>query len=232
MKRVVFIIFLLIIIFSCVTTEESSKEESYLPSLTEGQRIEKSRELAKEARHNIDQDNAGKALDLANEAIELDPENCEALIIKGRAYRRFGKIKSAITSLETALNYCIRLSEPLLHLAECYKESGDIGKAKEYIEKAVNIAPDDCWANREMGNLYTYNNDMIDAESALHHYSIAIDNGCEDPWLFYDISMAYEKSGNREKAIEFIHLAQELIDNGQGDKWVTKRVAERLAELK
>jgi tetratricopeptide (TPR) repeat protein len=51
-------------------------------------------------------------LDKANAAIALDPENGEALLQQGRAYKNLGKTAKAIASFEASLKYYNYLPTP------------------------------------------------------------------------------------------------------------------------
>jgi tetratricopeptide (TPR) repeat protein len=199
-------------------------------SLTEGQRIEKSKGLADAARHDIDKNKNADGLDKANAAIALDPENGEALLQQGRAYKNLGKATKAIASFEASMKYYNYLPSLLVNLSLCYRDMGNISKARESLEKALELQPNDSWANREMGwtMFFKYN----DATTGLRYWSVAVEQGATDPWIYNDMAAAYDNLGNTEKFRECVMKAKTAIDSGQGDDYIKKQTADKLAKLK
>ncbi len=224
MKRIFVVLIIVSILASCVTSPKAE------PTLSEGQRIQKSNELTNQARNKLDQNQNGEGLDLANKALEFDPENGAAYLQQGRAYKNLNKTPKALSSFDMALKYSGEANEILINIGMCYRDTGNIAKAKENFDKALAKSPNDGWANREIRNLYNWQ--LNDCKKALEHYLIAVAQGNNDPWIYNDMSIAYEKSGNMEKAREFINLAKARIDAGQGDEYIKRQVAERILALK
>jgi tetratricopeptide (TPR) repeat protein len=201
-----------------------------VPQLTEGQRLKKSQELADTARQQVDQGRNAEALDLANEALKLDPENGVALIQQGKAYRNLNKGAKALASFEQAVKYLGETNEVLINIGMYYRDYESVAKAQEVFAKVIKASPNDGWANRELGNLFSWK--LQDYDKALACFTIAIANGNNDPWIYNDVSIVYEKQGNMAKAREYLLLAKARIDSGQGDDWIKRQVTERLATLK
>jgi tetratricopeptide (TPR) repeat protein len=228
-KILTFVLMTCFLFLSCVSSPDEAPDEvkNETESLSEGQRLEISGKLAEEARIKLDHNENVEGLDLANKALELDPTNCNALMQKGRAYMHFQKINNAITSFETALNHCHNQIHPLVSLARCYNESGKTEKSHEYLDKALEINPNDNMIYLEFGRLYLekYN----DPETALMYFYKSIEKGHKnDPWMYNDMSIAYEKLDNHEKAKEYIYKAKALIDDGIGDHWIKEQIEKKL----
>ncbi len=201
-----------------------------VPVLTEGQRIKKSNALLDLARSQLDQNANAEGLDLVNQALELDPENGNAYIMKGRAYRQFNRAGKALEAFELATKYFANFNETLINIAITYRDCGDLEKAQITFEKALKLNPNDAGIHREYGNYFR--NQVRDYKSAVLHYELAVAQGNNDPWIYNDLSYAQEQLGNLDKAREYLHLAKNRIDEGQGDGWIRGQVTERLAKLK
>jgi hypothetical protein len=70
------------------------------------------------------------------------------------------------------------------------------------------------------------------ATTGLRYWSVAVEQGATDPWIYNDMAVAYESLGNTEKFKEFVMKMKKDIDSGQGDDYIKRQVAEKLEKLK
>lgn len=94
----------------------------------------------------------------------------------------------------------------------CNKAVGDLEKAIEYYEKAVEINNQDTFLLAELGVCYAY---LGDFEQSLEFYMSALDIEKNSVELLNNISIVFLNMGNIEKAKEFIGYAKELAVNDE-----------------
>lgn len=203
------------------------KAVSAAPKLSEGQRIQKSIDLAEQARQENDRGKHPEALDLALQALELDAENAQAMLQAGRAYARLGKQAKAMTYLESALKEPSRRYEALVWIGITLRDGGEAGKSKPYFEQALEAQPNNGWAYRELANLLFWNEK--DAAGALSLYRRSVELGSDDPWIYNDACNAAAALGDKEAAKGYYLLAKAKIAAGQGDDWIKGEVARKRA---
>jgi len=81
------------------------------------------------------------ARDLIARAVELEPNNAAFLDSYGWVYFRLGQVDSALFYLSQAAQLD---SDPVIydHLGDAYAEKGDLRKAREWWQKALDRQPD------------------------------------------------------------------------------------------
>jgi tetratricopeptide (TPR) repeat protein len=195
------------------------------PALTEGQRLQKSQDLTDSARQLLDQGKNAEGLDKANAALEVDPENWQALSQKGRA--NLGKNAKGLEVLAAALKISDYPAAVYCQMGYAYRNMGNIDKSMESFSKAMELAPKDGQGFRETAWNLFYRLD--DPAKAIAYWDKAVACGNNDPWIHYDRACAFEKLGDKARVQASLKLAKQAIDAGQGDDWVKRQVAEMSA---
>ena len=106
----------------------------HLNKLKLEKRISQAEKLLRE-RNNLD------ATNFLHEIVEEDPVNESAWLLLGIAKRRLGKIKEAIKCFKAATEIKTSMVEAWGLLTISYIDYGKISKAKEAIEKASELNP-------------------------------------------------------------------------------------------
>ena len=94
------------------------------------------------ARIHLERSDASAAIDLLEPMYRESSENHDAVVVLGEAYQRVGEPARAIMFLEQAMR--LRGAEPhvLNILASCEVELGNIPGAIEYLERSLELLPD------------------------------------------------------------------------------------------
>ena len=88
-----------------------------------------------------DREQAKKALDAFNAALELEPDDVKALTGQGYCYFDLGQLGSAIKSFRQALRKNPRHGGAIIGLAEVYKDRGDNDNAIEFYQRYLEVLP-------------------------------------------------------------------------------------------
>jgi tetratricopeptide (TPR) repeat protein len=78
-----------------------------------------------------------KIIELADEALRLNPRLAQARVAKARAYTRASLLLEAETEIEKALAMDPRLESAIFQQAEIYRRSGDIAKAETWYQNFI-----------------------------------------------------------------------------------------------
>jgi tetratricopeptide (TPR) repeat protein len=83
-----------------------------------------------------------EATAIAESLIADYPEEREAYVLRGRLYERSSKLDSAILSYRKAVEIDTSYGKAVMLLGYAYSSGGDQGKAIEYMQRYIRIAPD------------------------------------------------------------------------------------------
>ncbi len=98
--------------------------------------------LIAEAKRFRDRGKAEKALDLYGQAVEIDPDNADALAGRGWCYLDMSQYAPAEASFQGALEREPGQADALMGLAETYRYQGRKADAVKYYEKYVALHPE------------------------------------------------------------------------------------------
>jgi adenylate cyclase len=84
-----------------------------------------------------------EALDLAEQAVQIDLNDAEAHQILGLVYLGFGRHDEAFTELRSAVDLNPNYAQGYVSLGTCYNYLGEPSKALPLFEKAIEISPRD-----------------------------------------------------------------------------------------
>ena len=134
-------------------------------------------------------------------SIKLDKENSEARFTLCGLYIRLGKLDEAIEQCEIAADdplYNARASA-YTNLGIAYFRKGDVNRAKEYYDKALQINPSFVYTRNELGKLYL---SIGKEDEAIREFKMAINGFPSYEEAHFNLGLAYLKSGNKISACE------------------------------
>jgi arabinofuranosyltransferase len=138
------------------------------------------------------------ALEDAQTALKLDPQNGQAYILTGRIYRDQGDLGRAIDAFEGARNVDPADATAYAHLGDSYLRRGDQQKAIEYFGQALKINSELSLVYANTGVAYAQMGRFVEAVGWLEKaHEIAPQN----PLVCENLGMAYLNLGERKKAI-------------------------------
>lgn len=80
-------------------------------------------------------------MNLANEALRLNPQLAQAHVAKARTYARASLLMQAETEVETALQMDPRLESAIFQQAEVYRRAGNVEKAAAWYQNFIAATP-------------------------------------------------------------------------------------------
>jgi tetratricopeptide (TPR) repeat protein len=122
------------------------------------------------------------AIDMAGrefqKAVELDPENAEALSEFGAFHIQKGEYDKALSELSKAIELNPETVEGRYALGVLYRKKGEFDKAISQLEAVREMKPDHARTWRELGRIFE---DQGELEKALEHYRKALSIVFEEP---------------------------------------------------
>lgn len=100
-------------------------------------------------------ENFAEAITITEQILKQDPNNIQALLIRGQAYFRTGQYENSIADFKTAINLNPSLAEPHFHLATVYLHTEDLHQALENFERCARLDPNYPLVNENIQNLRT-----------------------------------------------------------------------------
>ncbi|WP_422446664.1 stalk domain-containing protein [Thermoanaerobacterium sp. DL9XJH110] len=97
--------------------------------------------------------NYDQVIDMANKVLSLDPQNHKAMILLAQSYESKGDVQSAISYLEELLKVNPD-AKVQAYLAILDEKEGNLEKALENMEEAIQKEPEDDGLYNEIGKLY------------------------------------------------------------------------------
>jgi protein O-mannosyl-transferase len=138
-------------------------------------------------------------------AIALDPKLQPAWVNLGLAYRRKELYDSALYCYRKILEMNPKEVNAIIAMANVYNDLGDINKALEMNQEALNVAPESDLPYRNIGNFYISRGDTADA---VKYWEMAVQKNPA-----YDVCMQlnslYRIRGDMEKANYYYELGMQ-----------------------
>lgn len=143
-------------------------------------------------------------------ALRLKAEAAEPLVGISDLYRRYGRFKDAVVSLEHAIE-----REPgnaFYHqkLAETLREAGERKRALSAAQMAVLAKPDEAFYHYWIGDLLT---EMGQYDDALESLRAAIELSPGDDFLYLRAAVAFWRADRKPEALKAVRLASDLDPN-------------------
>jgi tetratricopeptide (TPR) repeat protein len=161
---------------------------------------------------SIEEGNASKALNIADEALRNNPNHHDALLCKGRAYASLKQFPAAVTALQASEESSANSGErmvSLLLMGNVQKEAGQSAEAMGSYQKSLDIARGEKDQPFERVSLNQLGETQVDAgqtEAGLQNYLKASElaaNDNERGESYARIASAYDKLDKRNEAIEY-----------------------------
>ena len=206
MKRVIVTLMSLLFIFSTALAQEGTRSAA---------------EYVQDGNFNLERSNCQFAQSFFQQALELEPDNAEAAIGKGRALICQGAYETGITELQNIINANPGSVEAKVFLAEAYKAqydsdpeqfAGRLDEALGVIQEAEQAAPDDARLLSVKGTVFYYKDDMPAAREAFERaVTSASELSPEDQALInINLGKTYLQQGEQEQALQAFQRAVSL----------------------
>lgn len=161
-----------------------------------------------------------KSRQLADEALEQDPDLIAALIVKARAARREGDVETATTTLERAVSKEPALAWAHVELAEMAEERGDAATALTRYRAAVDANPE--WPEIRF-RLAVRLRRAGRVDEAIREYSRLLEASPDRSEVLYNLGLVYLQDKNEpDLASHYFRKFLEL--DPQSDKAEQARV--------
>lgn len=158
--------------------------------------------------------NTQLAQELCQRAVDMHPENPGFRDSLGWAAFKNRDYARAEEELKRSIEMKKNVYEPLYHLATVYYATGDLDKAAEYYEQAIELRPDSAEALNNLAYLYTEKN--IKHKEALTMAETAVRLEPNNASYLDTLGWAHYRLGNFDQALRFLLRAAQLSP-GQGE---------------
>src|SRR5207244_3514315 len=112
-------------------------------------------ELLRQAGEALDRKEPGRALDLANQALDQAPENAPALVLRARAYHARDELDQALADLDQAVRLNPEGPDAYPLRGDIREQRGDVEGALADFTQAVRLDPGNAQAWYRRGLLHT-----------------------------------------------------------------------------
>jgi Tfp pilus assembly protein PilF len=132
-------------------------------------------------------------------ALELKPDYSEARYNLCSLYLTLDKLDAAIEECSKAASDMLYKSrdKALTTLGVAYFRKGDIDKAEEYYQKALEVNPEFVYTHNEYGKLYMA---IGNEKEAIEEFKKAVEGAALYDEAHYNLGLAYLKTGKTEDA--------------------------------
>ena len=169
--------------------------------------------LYENARENYENKEYDRALKQLNEALNIEPNYAEAMILLVliHSFLEFQKMSKdkALKIIERALNLKFESSIIWYYLGRFYMNLKDYKKAIECNNRSIEIDPQFKKAYLNLGAIYTFP-ELKDYEKALEFYNKSIEIDPQYKKAYFDMGWIYNELKDYEKAIEFYSKSIEI----------------------
>ena len=170
---------------------------------------------------NLERSNCQFAQSFFQQALELEPDNAEAALGKGRALVCQGAYEAGITELQNVVNANSGNVEAKVFLAEAYRAqydsdpeqfAGRLGDALGVIQEAEQAAPDNARLLNVKGIVFYNQGEMASAREAFERsVTLAGELSTEDQALInINLGKTYLQQGEQELALQVFQRAVAL----------------------
>ena len=148
-----------------------------------------------------------KAFSLFDEALQLAPDNSNALMNRGVTYIDVGRNEEALGDLDRALELAPDNPDALMNRGVAYLNLRRNEEALRDLNRALELAPDTPFALSRRGGVYL---NLGRYEEALRDLDRALELAPDDPWALSHSGAAYIDLGRNEEALRDLDRAVQL----------------------
>ena len=142
-----------------------------------------------------------EAVEAFQRCLELEPKHVKAEDNLGLSYQALGRRDEALQAYRNAIDWqaaaAVKNPGPFINIGSLFLETNQPEKAIEYLQKALEIAPDDSKAHQQLGRAYFNLNDLLKAVVELEKAAALAPNNAP---VHYVLAQVYRKQGLGEKA--------------------------------
>ncbi|MBF0516689.1 MAG: tetratricopeptide repeat protein [Nitrospirae bacterium] len=153
-------------------------------------------------------DNYKDGTEMLTKALEADPQNADAYMLRAIAYGKQGAHKEAIADLDKAISINPRLTEAYVNRGIAYAALSKHTDAIADLDKALQLDPKHRYAYIARARSLMTSGNMA---KAIEDYSKAVELDPNDPSPFYNIACVYSINKDTSKACEYL---KKSIDRG------------------
>jgi tetratricopeptide (TPR) repeat protein len=135
------------------------------------------------------------AVDILRRGIDAEPKNARLHFRLGVVYDKWGKKEACIEQMKTVLSLTPDDAHALNYLGYTYVDMGiRLDEARELIEKAIRIEPEDGYITDSLGWVYYHQGEF---EKAVEVLERAVELVPDDPVILEHLGDAYLKTGKK-----------------------------------
>jgi tetratricopeptide (TPR) repeat protein len=155
----------------------------------------------KQAEELISKNKPGEAAELLKKCLKEDPENINTQILIAKIMMLSGDFDRSIRSINFAISKKPDDAKLYVIAAQIFRHFGRIGQIKPYIDKALQLEPENYDLNFMLCNLYS---DQRDYKRSVEHGLRAIKANPKDPGAYEALGIIYEIQGNIDELKKLI----------------------------
>ncbi len=160
----------------------------------------------------FDKRNYHTSFNYLRQALEVDPTFAKAYFGLGYLYARFNMDDTAIRMYKKAVDFDPNYAQSIHNLAFMYYRAGNYDDALEMYQKAISLDSQNAIYEYNLGNLYYDKNQMEDALQAFQKASALKP---DDPDIYNDLALTYEKLGRKPEAEEYWQKVLQFSNNAE-----------------
>ena len=155
-------------------------------------------------------------------ALRLYPEDVDLLYSYGIFLEKIGESEGAMARMQEVIDLDPDNGAALNYVGYTWADNDiNLDKALEYIEKAVELMPDDGYVRDSLGWVYFKMGNVKQAIIELEKASEMVE---DDPVVKEHLGDVYQQNGQPEKALAAYEAAYELYDETEKKKNITNKI--------
>ena len=164
----------------------------------------------KKGKEEFDKKEYHSSFNYFKQSLEIDPTYAKAYFGLGYLYARFEMNDAATRMYEMALRFDPNYVDPMNNLAMMYYHAGNYDDAVQLFQKALALDSQNADCQYNLGSLLLEKNQP---EDALQLFQKAATLRPDDPAIYNDMGLAYEKLGKKQEAEDSWQKVLQYSDN-------------------
>lgn len=154
-----------------------------------------------------------RAIEMFNQALEIDPKHLNARYGLGMAYKYSGMLHQAITNFKKILELEPNFAKAHYGIGYVHQEEGKILEAINEYKKALEIEPELDFVRINLGVAYITQERL---EEAIFEFKKVIELNPQNVNAYFNLGIAYTKNKDYQNAIASYQKVLQLAPNHQG----------------